>query len=108
MMMYGCSIDQRLMLPRTRRTSSGTAESGHNVVALDDIAGPRLPLVRLVDRHVDHAEDRPRAQVPEPCVHYSDAERLPYSPRDRHKSSHQTALELRTRKRNGSRSATAI
>src|SRR5215468_9009517 len=108
MTMYGCSIDQRLMLPRRRRTSSGTAGSGRNAVALDDIAGSRLPLVHLVGRHAGHAGERPRAQGPEPCAHYSDAERLPDNLRDRHESPHKTPLGPGTRERNASFPATAI
>src|SRR6266545_6578662 len=54
-MMYGCSIDQRLMLPRPRLTSSGTSRSGCNAVPLDRDAAAHgwLParLSRLVDIH---------------------------------------------------------
>src|SRR4029453_3297626 len=55
MTMYGCSIDQRLMLPRSR--SGGAAavrSSGLNAASHDDeSAGLRVPFVRLVghDRH---------------------------------------------------------
>ena len=59
--MYGCSIDQRLMLPpRARRFSSEGSGSGRgNAVALDDdIAGSRLPLMRLVGHYADDAVQR--------------------------------------------------
>src|SRR5512132_15285 len=55
-MMYGCPIDQRLMLPRARLTSSGTSASRLKAVALhDDVAGPGLPLMCSVSGHADDA-----------------------------------------------------
>src|SRR5262245_15511147 len=52
------------MLPRPRRTSSGTSRLGRNAVTLHDhVAGPRLPFVRLVGRHADHAGKRPSLTV---------------------------------------------
>src|SRR5215467_1340312 len=52
------------MLPRACLTVSGTGGSGRNAVALHDhVAGSRLPLVRLVGRHADHAGERPSLTV---------------------------------------------
>src|SRR5215470_18926608 len=58
-MMYGCSIDQRLMLPRARLTSSGTRCSRLKAIALhDDVARRGLPLMCGVGRHADDALQR--------------------------------------------------
>src|SRR5215468_2425119 len=60
-MMYGCSIDQRLMLPRARVTSSGTRRSRVKAVALhDNVTRRGLPLMRGVRGHADDALECPR------------------------------------------------
>src|SRR5512145_331970 len=60
-MMYGCSIDQRVILPRPCAATSGTGRSaGKAVVLHDDIARAQLPQVRRVARHADHTFERPR------------------------------------------------
>src|SRR5262249_61695550 len=53
-----------LRWPRRGRPSPARSRLGRNAVTLHDhVAGPRLPFVRLVGRHADHAGKRPSLTV---------------------------------------------